>query len=314
MDFRPERMQLVSAPTPLHAAPRLAEAIGLDAGRLYIKREDLGTLGGGGNKLRMLEVSIADALAEGADVLVTSGSSQSNHLRLAAAVAGHLGLGCVLVVAEEPGPLSGNLLLAHLTGAEIVWAGKVTPTRLTEIVHESAGTQSARGRQPSIIPFGGTSIRSAEAHAVTGREIFAAIPDLQHVVVAVGSGATMAGLASALPPRTVVGVDCGSVSDVAEVVDGLLDHLTMGAQRQVRILNGYVGSGYSRLNPVVSAAMRLAAQTEGILLDPLYTGRAMAGLVDLVRSGGIAGNETTVFVHTGGLPSVFDYGSELVLG
>jgi L-cysteate sulfo-lyase len=197
------------------------------------------------------------------------------------------------------------VLLDGLFGARLVWSGDREPERVADEVVEQHG-------DPGLvrIPFGGTSPSSAEAYAVAGDELLRQVPDVAHVVVAVGSGGTMAGLVAALGEHRVLGVDCGAAPDARAVVADLLT--TMRPDRgldpaALRIDGGRVGAGYEHLSPGTRSAVALAAQQEGLLLDPTYTGRAMAGLVAAVRSGTIRRGQRVVFLHTGGLPGLFGH-------
>jgi len=291
-------ISLGSWPTPVEAAPRLAARLGV-AG-LWFKRDDLTGLGGGGNKVRKLQYTCAQAVAAGARTVITSGAAQSNHARLTAAAAARLGMGCVLVLAGEPAARRGNLLLDELAGAEVIWAGD---TPLAEVVAAQAAERRApaspRAATPApafVIPFGGSSPASVEAYVDCAREIRAQVDGFDAVVVAVGSGGTMAGLVKELGPERVVGVDTGALPDpraaVADLLGGVVDPAAL------RIDGGQVGAGYSTLTGPVRAALELTARTEGIFLDPVYTGRAMASLI----AGGHG--DRIVFLHSGGLPGL----------
>jgi len=278
-------------PTPLEPAPRLGTALGLD--ELWLKRDDLTGLGGGGNKVRKLQYTCAQALQAGATTLVTTGAPQSNHARLTAAAAARLGLECVLVLGgHEPAVARGNLILDALAGARIVWAGDAP---LAEI---------AAAQQGYVIPFGGTSAYSALGYVDCGRELTAQLPDLSTVVVAVGSGGTMAGLVAALGPARVFGVDTGALPDARATVAGLLDAMGVPVRPEdLQIDGSHVGAGYAALTRPVQEALSLAARTEGLFLDPTYTGRALAGLRASPPDGKV------VFLHTGGLPGLFGHPS-----
>jgi len=191
-----DRIRLASWPTPLEPAPRLAEALGLGPDDLWIKRDDLTGLAGGGNKIRKLEWTVAAAIAAGADALVTTGAPQSNHARLTAAAGARLGLRVVLVFPGDPGGAqSGNLALDGLLGARIAWAGDVG---LAEAADAVVAQIRAQGGRPALIPFGGSSGVGARGYVACARELQQQLPDLDTVVVALGSGGTMAGLVAAL--------------------------------------------------------------------------------------------------------------------
>jgi L-cysteate sulfo-lyase len=305
-------LQLSHWPTPLDRAPRLAAALGLGPDDLWIKRDDLTDLGGG-NKVRKLEHLVAEALAADATVLVASGGAQSNHARMTAAAAARVGLRAVLVLggtalAGRP----GNLALDELLGAEIVLADGLSGARLDDRVGEVADRLRARGEVPAVLPFGGSSAVGARGYVACAAELEEQAPDAAHVVVAVGSGGTMAGLVAGLGQERVLGIDTGATTDPVERVAAIVTELGGRADR-LRLDRDQVGDGYGRLTPAAAAAMRTAARTEGLLLDPVYTGKALAGLAAAAAEGIVRPGERTVFVHTGGLPGLFGhpYAAEL---
>ncbi|MFI0806225.1 D-cysteine desulfhydrase family protein [Streptomyces echinatus] len=297
-------------PTPVEPAPRLAAALGLGPDDLWVKRDDLTGLGGGGNKIRKLEWTVGAALAEGADTLVTTGAPQSNHARLTAAAGARLGLDVVLVLRGSPGvSRSGNLALDGLFGARLAWAGEVDQAGLDRAAAEVGARLRADGARPALIPFGGSSVLGARGYARCGTELREQLPGLRTAVVALGSGGTMAGLVAALGGGSVLGVDVGALADPAAAVAEFAAPLTteeVDAGR-LRVRRDQVGAGYAALTDAVSRALRLAARTEGLVLDPTYTGRALAGLHAAVRDGDVRPGERTVFVHTGGLPGLFGH-------
>ncbi|MGW2027352.1 D-cysteine desulfhydrase family protein [Streptomyces decoyicus] len=306
----PRRAALVTWPTPLEPAPRLARALGLGPEDLWIKRDDLTGLGGGGNKVRKLEWTCGAALAEGATALVTTGAPQSNHARLTAAAGARLGLDVVLVLAgSADSSASGNLALDGLFGATVVWAGEVRGAELAAVAERVTAQLRRRGAVPALIPFGGSSPLGAYGYAECGRELLGQAPDLDTVVVALGSGGTMAGLVDALGPARVLGVHCGAVDDPAGTVTGLVAGLSGAAlaPEALRLRLDQVGAGYGTLTDASMDALTLAGRTEGIVLDPVYTGRALAGLRAAVQDGTVAPGERTVFLHSGGLPGLFGH-------
>lgn len=296
----------LTAPTPVEPAPRLAAAIGLGPDDLLVKRDDLIGLGGGGNKVRKLEITCGRAVAEGARTLVTTGAPQSNHARLTAAAGARLGLDVVLVLAGTPPARAvGNLVLDALFGAHIVWSGDRAPA---ETAAATVKALAADGRAPFLIPFGGTTPESAGGYATAARELLDQVPGLAHVVVSAGSGGTMAGLVSVLGPDRVLGVSCGAVSDARATVAALLEAMgTPVDPEALRIDTGQIGRGYPHLSDTTRAAMELAARTEGLAVDATYVGRAVAGLIAAASQGSIRPGERTVLVHTGGLPGLFGH-------
>jgi L-cysteate sulfo-lyase len=291
-------------PTPLDPAPRLAAALGLEPGDLWVKRDDLTDLGGG-NKVRKLEHLVAEAQAAGATALVTSGGAQSNHARMTAAAAARLGLSAVLVLsppAADGAP--GNLALDELLGARVVVAepGEDLDVRVATV----AAQLRAAGEVPAVLPLGGSTPVGARGYLECAAELDDQAPDARTVVVAVGSGGTMAGLVAGLGADRVLGVNTGAVPDPADRVRHLA--LALGApEPELRLRTDQVGAGYGRLTGAAAAAMGIAARTEGLLLDPVYTGKAMAGLAAAVADGTLRAGERTVFVHTGGLPGLFGH-------
>jgi L-cysteate sulfo-lyase len=270
---------------------------------LWIKRDDLTGLGGGGNKVRKLQYTCAEALETGATTLITTGAAQSNHARLTAAAAARLGLRAVLVLAgNAPDGERGNLILDTLAGAEVVWSGGTPAGRAAESIAEEMRGWGAR---PHIIPFGGTTAASAQGYVDCAREIAEQLPEFDRVVTAVGSGGTMAGLVAAFGPEKVFGVDTGAIADPHGTVAALVNEMP-GAEVQpddLQIDRGQVGTGYASLTERVREALKLAARTEGMFLDPVYTGRAMASMV----AGSVPRHGRTIFLHSGGLPGLFGH-------
>ncbi len=281
--------------------PRLAGHLGLDPDALLVKRDDLAGIGGGGNKVRKLEQLMAEASEAGADLLITSGAAQSNHARITAAVAARLGLDCVLVLwGSAPEQPRGNLVLDLLAGAELVWVGEGD---VEQRVQEVSRARTDAGRTPYVVPYGGTSPRSALGYVRCAEELLDQVPDLGQVVTAVGSGGTMAGLVAGLGPERVLGVDTGAIADAEGTVHALLAE--MGHPVEHLVLSGdQVGDGYASVSSAVREALALVARTEGIFLDPIYTGRAAADLVAAAQAGELAGRRT-VLLHSGGLPGLF---------
>jgi L-cysteate sulfo-lyase len=266
-------------------------------------------LGGGGNKARKLERTAGAACAHGATTLVTSGAAQSNHARLTAAAGARLGLDVVLVLSGRAGgAAAGNIALDGLFGARIVWAGEAGGAALEDAVADVAAQLRDRGRRPEVIPFGGSNVPGARGYVEAGEELLAQLPGLATAVVAVGSGGTMAGLVHALGAERVLGVHCGAVPDPEQAVARLVNGLSGDQQAvRLRLRLDQVGPGYSALTGQAREAILTAARTEGIVLDPVYTGRALAGLIAAVREGDVRPGERTVFLHTGGLPGLFGH-------
>jgi L-cysteate sulfo-lyase len=301
-------IRLGTWPTPVEPAPRLAAALGLDA--LWLKRDDLGGLGGGGNKVRKLEYAVAQAVAAGATTLVTTGAAQSNHARLTAAAAARLGLRAVLVLVGEPPPAErGNLVLDRLAGAEVVWAGDVPIDATADALAREAQRVRDAGEVPFVLPLGGSTPVAAQGYVDCASELRAQVPDLGRIVVAVGSGGTMAGLVAGLGSDRVLGVDVGALSDPVATVTSLVAGMPgVPPPGDLWIDTGQVGDGYDTPPTTAREALRLAARTEGVFLDPVFAAKGMAGLLAAIDAG--AGAEVPVegpviFLVTGGAPTLF---------
>jgi L-cysteate sulfo-lyase len=194
-------------------------------------------------------------------------------------------------------------------GASVVWAGDVAHEALDPLASDVLDQLRQKGARPELIPYGGSSVLGARGYVACGRELLHQAPDLVTVVTALGSGGTMAGLVHALGPGRVLGVDCGAIEQPAETVGTLVGGLAGAAPdpTALRIRLDQVGAGYAVLTEPVMAALTLAARTEGLILDPIYTGRALAGLMSAVREGEIKPGERTVLLHSGGLPGLFGH-------
>lgn len=313
--------------TPLEPMPHLSRAHGR---RLWIKRDDLLGLAGGGNKTRKLEFLVADALAKGADTLITVGAPQSNHCRLTLAAAVREGLRCRLVIEERvPGSYAanalGNNLLFDLMGVEsitVVPAG----TDLAAAMGAQADAVRTAGRVPYVIAGGGSTPLGALGYVACAQEILAQSFEqgiaFDRIVVASGSAGTHAGLAVGLHAASWDGLLTGinvrrpraeqetNVYALA-VTTGALLGIAPPPKAAITCLDDWVGPGYSLPTPEMVAAVRTAARTEGVLLDPVYTGKAFAGLLGLIERGDIGAAERVLFVHTGGSPVLQAYADVL---
>ena len=314
--------------TPLEAMPRLsAELNGAD---LFVKRDDLLGLAGGGNKTRKLEFLLADAIAQGADTLITVGAPQSNHCRLTLAAAAKEGLACRLVIEQRvAGSYSqaalGNNLLFDLMGAASVRMVEAGTDLAAEMAAEADVVRAAGGR-PYVIVGGGSSPLGALGYAACAQEIMAQAFDaglvFDRIVVASGSAGTHSGLVAGLValnagiPVTGINVRRARAEQEANVL-GLAQRTAglMGSPAPVagdiEALDDWVGPGYSLPTPSMVEAVRLLASQEGILLDPVYSGKAMAGLIGLVRNGTLAKGQRVLFLHTGGSPSLSAFAGDL---
>lgn len=301
------------SPTPVQPMDRLAGALGLPPGRLWVKRDDLTGLAGGGNKVRKLERLCADALAQGCDTLVTGGGGQSNHARMTAAAANVLGLGCTIVLGDDPiDPPTGNVVIDRILGPEIVWAGPVDYYALEDAMRAEADRLREAGRNPYLIPIGGASTVGELGYADAALELREQVPDVSLVVTADGSGGTHAGLVAGLGAHDLVlGIDVGTRPDLDDVVPRKAARVAVAAALPeptgtVKVDHDRFGDGYGAPSDSCREALDLAARCEGLVLDPVYTGKAMAGLVAAVRGGRVPETGVLVFLHTGGLPALFE--------
>lgn len=321
------RLPLAHLPTPLEETPNLRQR--LKGPRLLIKRDDQTGLATGGNKTRKLEYLMADALAQGADTIVTLGAAQSNHARQTAAAAAKLGLKALLLLrGEEPRLRNGNLLLDDLLGAEVRWMGpqrRLPPERIAGVLEEL----KQAGQKPYLVPYGGSNEVGVLGYIQAMRELLDQLEEsgleADHLVVATSSGGTQVGLTLGAKIYGYAGEIIGISVDLPR--EELLSDLVSLAQATAArwgfdlsldrhdfiVYDDYLGEGYGLLGPPEVEAIKLLARTEGILLDPVYTGRAMAGLIDLIRLGTFRPNEGVIFWHTGGTPALFAYAQELSL-
>jgi D-cysteine desulfhydrase len=306
------RLPLAHLPTPLVALERLGAALGMAPGCLFAKLDDATGLAGGGNKVRKLEYLCAEARAQGCDTLVTGGGAQSNHARLTAAAARRLGFACTLVLGGAPPAVpAGNLVLDHLLGAELRWVDAYQFGAVEAAIAAAADDLAGRGRRPYRIPIGGSTPRGALGYVRCAIELLAQAPRTALVVVASGSGGTHAGLAAGLGEHArVLGVDVGARPDIAAHVQDLAARTAALAALpppagEAWIDATQIGAGYAAPTEACREAITLAARLEGLVLDPVYTGKAMAGLIAARRAGRIAPDAPVVFVHTGGLPALF---------
>jgi D-cysteine desulfhydrase family pyridoxal phosphate-dependent enzyme len=306
----PGRLPLAHLPTPVEALDRLSEWLG--GPRLLVKRDDQTGLALGGNKARKLEFLCAEAVAQGCDTLVTGGGRQSNHARMTAAAANRLGLECHLAVAGRSSVPTGNLLLDHVLGAHLHFTGDRGYYQLEAAIDQLAGRLADEGRRPYAIPIGGASVTGVLAYLEAAGELLAQVPaGVDWVVVADGSGGTHAGLLAGLGGRVrVLGVDVGTRPDLDDRVPELATKAALAVGReppeaQTVIDHGRFGAGYGKTTPECLEAIQVTARLEGLLLDPVYTGKAMAGLVGWAREGRFASGDTVLFWHTGGAPALF---------
>ena len=314
-------------PTPIVKLDRLSANLG--GPRILMKRDDHTGLAFGGNKTRKLEFLVAEALQKGSDLLITGGAAQSNHCRQTVAAAAACGLSCHLVLGgEAPSIPNGNLLLDMLLGAVLHWTGAF---RKGEKIPEIAEMLRNDGHKPYVVPYGGSNSTGAAGFARAVEEISLQLEEMgervSHVVFASSSGGTQAGLAvgKALCGETfdLVGIqiDKGEARELP--YDQHLANLAgetarrLGKDREFtasefNLREDFLGEGYGIVGNGERRAIELVAGQEGILLDPVYTGRAMAGLIHMIEQGEFGKDDTVLFWHTGGAPALFSYADKLV--
>ena len=308
------RLHFAHLPTPIENLARLSETLG--GPQILVKRDDQTGLAFGGNKTRKLEFLVAEALEQGAKTLISGGALQSNHCRQTAASAARFGLDCILVLSGEmPDHPSANLLLDQLFGAEIVTiADRNLRDQTLQNTFDNAVTD---GRKPYLVPYGGSSATGALGYAFAMEELMkqSVVPDW--IIFATSSGGTHAGLVLGQHAFGYKGKVLGISIDEPE--DWLKTHVSklasdasakMGERIEfkrddVLANDRYCQAGYGILTDAEREAVQLFARNEGLLLDPVYTGRAAAGMIDLIRKGFFKKDETILFWHTGGQPALF---------
>lgn len=307
------RLQIAHLPTPVEPLSRLSQT--LEGPDLFVKRDDQTGLAFGGNKTRKLEFLIAQAQEHGARTLITAGAIQSNHCRQTAAAAARFGYDCLLVLAgEKPSQPSGNLLLDFLVGAEIVWTTRENRDETLDLTFREAEDAD---REPYLIPYGGSNPYGAAAYVFAVKEMFDQGYQPDYIVFPSSSGGTQAGLvvgsrligfkgrvlgisvdepASILQPR---------VANLANQTAKLLEEETTFHPEDILVNDDYLGEGYGVMGSPEKEAIHLFAMSEGLLLDPVYTGRAAAGMISLIRKGFFQAGQSILFWHTGGTPALF---------
>lgn len=326
---RVPREPVACLPTPLEEAPRLRAALGPEAPRIFIKRDDLTGLAFGGNKVRHLEFRLADMRAKGCDALVVTNVAQSNHARLHTALAAKFGMSAYIIKipSQKDDPVNGNLLLDHIMGATIIEAPSDDPVVINRELEQLIARLESEGRTVYNVPndsfskiAGSCGYVNAALELLGQLDAAGAVAD--HIYLA--SGTSSAGLAlagKALGERYVVhsiavgqsrpeveSNVCGTANGAAELL-GLDVRIEPG---DVRVHDEYIGQRYGIPTEAGLEAITLAGRTEGLILDPVYTGKAMSALIDHIRRGLIGADETVVFVHTGGLPITFAYAPEIM--
>jgi len=323
----PFKKNLGLFPTPIHELKNLSKY--LNAPKIFIKRDDLTGLALGGNKIRKLEYLIGDALLNNCDTIITGGSAQSNHCRQTAAAASIYGLECHLALGgEEPNLFEGNLLLDKLLGAVIHWSGVF---RKGEKIPQICKELISMGKKPYIIPYGGSNEIGVWGFINAVKELKIQIKNLKeeftHIVFPSSSGGTHAGFIIGKSKYNLsveligIQIDKGT-KDEFPYIETLLNLLNSTSQKifmnkeyklkDIILFEDYVGEGYGIMNDLDIEAIKLLSKFEGILLDPVYTGRAMGGLIDLVKKKYFSKDDKILFWHTGGIPALFTYSKNLM--
>ena len=307
------RIRIALLPTPVEALPRLSAELG--GPTILVKRDDLTGLAFGGNKTRKLDYLLAEAQANGAHTIVTAGAVQSNHCRQTAAACARLNFDCILVLSgERPSTATGNLLLDQLFNTEIIWTSYEERNQLLQFTFQNAWKA---GRRPYLIPYGGSNTTGATAYVYAVQELIAQQYQPDWIVFASSSGGTQAGLVAGAKlfgfKGKVLGISVDEpegelkerVASLSTATTEALGEKTDILAQDILVIDSYIGAGYGIMGVSEIEAIRLFARTEGLLLDPVYTGRAAAGMIDLIRRGYFKSDETVLFWHTGGTPAIF---------
>ena len=306
------RIPIAHLPTPIEELSRLSAELG--GPRLLVKRDDQTGLAFGGNKTRKLEYLLAAAQEQGAQTLITAGAIQSNHCRQTVAAAARAGLDCILVLAGEPPEIpEANTFLDMLLGAELVWTKREEmKTKLGSVFQEA----KVAGRKPSLIPYGGSNPTGAAAYAYAIGELVEQNVDVDWIVFASSSGGTQAGMVVGAALYGFQGDVLGiSVDEPVDILKERVAHLAgrtaelLGevqefSTKEILVNADYIGAGYAIMGAPEVEAIQTFARLEGLLVDPVYTGRAAAGLIDLIRKGFFTKDESVLFWHTGGTPAL----------
>jgi D-cysteine desulfhydrase family pyridoxal phosphate-dependent enzyme len=307
------RIKIAHLPTPVEYLPRLSAELG--GPRIIVKRDDLTGLALGGNKTRKLDYLLAEAQAHGARTIITAGAVQSNHCRQTAAACARLNFDSIVVLTgEKPSVATGNLLLDKLFNAQIIWSSYADRDMMLQKTFENAWEA---GKRPYLIPYGGSNTTGASAYAYAIQELINQQYHPDWIVFASSSGGTQAGLVAGAEifdfGGRVLGISvdepahelCECVATLATATTDILGEKNTFLAQDILVNDDYIGAGYGMMGAAEIEAIQLFARTEGLLLDPVYTGRAAAGMIDLVRKGIFKSEETVLFWHTGGIPALF---------
>ena len=320
------RRKYIQTPTPIKPMPALSRALGKDV-NLYIKRDDLLPGAGGGNKTRKLEFCMADALEKKANAIITCGAVQSNHARLTASWSAKEGLDCHLVLEERvkgsyKTDASGNNFLFELLGVKSITVVAGGSDMMAEM-GKKADELTAAGQKPYIIPGGASNTIGATGYAACAEEMMTQLNDMRlkinHIVVPSGSAGTHAGMVVGMTGvNGNIPISGVNVSRVKNVQEDIVYKLAVDTAKRLDIKGGvtredivcfdqYVGPGYSIPTDAMVEAVKLFAKNEAILLDPVYSGKTAAGLIDIVRKGHFSKGSNVLFLHTGGSPALYAY-------
>jgi len=307
------RLRFAHLPTPVEELPRLSSVLG--GPQILIKRDDQTGLAFGGNKTRKLEFLLAEAKAQNADTIITAGAVQSNHCRQTAAAAARFGLKCLLVLfGDKPEQKSANLLLDELFNAEIVWTDRA---HRDEVLQQTYARVETQGHRPYLAPYGGSSPTGALGYVFAMEELVQQGFHPDWIVFASSSGGTQAGLVLGARlfgyPAGLLGI---SIDEPQAVLQERCAELAVKASEKlgepmgftaedVKVNSDYCAAGYGVVTDLEREAVKLFAKSEGVLLDPVYTGRAAGGMIDLIRRGLFKKGQTVLFWHTGGSPALF---------
>jgi len=318
------RVELAYAPTPLLKLERLSAELGVE---LWVKRDDLTGLLETGNKIRKLEFLVGEALAQRADTLITCGTLQSNCCRAVSAVAARLGLTAMLALkGAPPAAYDGNLLLDRVLGAEVRYCTDEEWAKVDEVLQEMAGQARAAGRTPYVIPESGATVVGALGYFTCGQEIAQQVrhgaPDFDTIAITAFSGGSQAGL---LMAKQLAGLKAEILSIpiaweaervrsyVGDVIDQARRRWSLAVQvpREIQLLDGYQGAGRAEVRQEDLAMVLRVARAEGIILDPVYTAKAFAGLLDHIKREPGSLGRRICFIHTGGVFSIYPFRQEL---
>ena len=322
-----KKLSLGFSPTPIHELTNLSKLF--EGYRLFIKRDDNNGLGTGGNKIRKLEYLLQDARDKGADTVITAGAQQSNHCRLTAAACAKVGLKCHLLLGgEKPNVYNGNLLLSHLFGAKIRFTGN---NRKGEDIPETVEELKNKGNKPYMVPYGGSNEIGALGYTNAVLEIKNQVEEMDvsidYIIFASSSGGTQAGLIAGCEiyqlGSKVLGISIDKEETNVQMLDDIINKLVLDVLKlhhyeksnkacDINLIRDYDKAGYGVITENEKKAIKLLAATEGILLDPVYTGRAFYGMMNLMETKRLKQGSNILFLHTGGIPANFYYAKDMV--